>query len=512
MGSYVQAKVATYVAQVSGSRALIPRRGMNWALLLGAALLALLCLLLLPRLYMLAILGAFAAWVTAVLVLGSVTNGRFDWIVLAWIALFPFGYYFLSFPADKPIFTLDRAAIGLCILGALCVGRSQALPILTDIKTAAWWWAAFLGTAVLSMLHLPFRDQLGPLHVLIDSFALPALLGAFVMMYFDVRKNLRWVHAGCCIMSICIGTVGVVELITVQDLFSIAGTATFEETDKVTLFRVDGPFESSAAYALIGMIALFLILYLRRFLPKQLPLWQKAMHGMGVTGALGTGLMTMHRGMVLALLAVCVVDYCSKTSLMPRRRWLVLFVSLLIAVVTIKVLFPELYERRVTSPDNFYQRLAQHRQTAEVITDHPLFGVGLTCFYDSVYMNPRYMFTYKGLDSMNFAHNNLLSIGAETGIAGLLCYLLSQFYFAKAMWKSRKISPLGWQVFLYIVMIYTIFGLDVTSGYFSDVNLWFILSCSLIAQLQARSIAEKWPLFPVHELAPQQASYGHRTR
>lgn len=455
------------VALATGLLLLVPT---EWVLLSAAAVLV------------------FVAFFT--LVLGSVAHGRMDWIILAWITFFPLGYYFLSFPPEKPIFTLDRLLILLCIFGIVLIDRVQALPILTDIKTAGWWWLGFLIVALLSIWHLSYREMVGPLHILVEDFGMPVLLGWFVMRYFDVRAQVVWLHACSCVMATYIWAIGFAELVTGRNLLAFTDTTQFVQADDIKVLRIDGPFESGSSYALIGIISFFFILYLRRYLPKRLAAWQATLHWVGVLAALGVGLMPMHRGLVIALIAVCLVDYFSNIHLVSRRSWQVLGLFLLGAVVTAKVLIPSLYSDRVTDTGNIYVRLAQHIQTAQVIADYPLLGVGLNCFGDAVSMNSRYFATFRGFESINFTHNTLLSITAETGFLGLVCYVLAQFYFARAIWRTRKLSPWGWQAFLCIFMVYTIFGLDVTSGYFSDVNLWFMLACGVIAQLQAQSVDE----------------------
>jgi len=456
-------------------------------LILGLSALGL--LILLPRLYVLAMIVALVGSVVVIVTLGSVAHGRMDWIVLGWVTFFPLGYYFLSFPATRPILTLDRVVVALFILGAISVGRSRSFPILTDVRTAGCWWLGFLAVSLLSIWDLPYSEMLGPLRILIDCFAMPALLCWLIMCYFDVRKNLAWLHACSCVMATYIGAIGLVELVTGKNLLEFTDTAEFTQAGDIKLFRVDGPFESATAFGLIGIIVFFFILYLRRYLPNRLPVWHAALHRVGVLAALGAGLMPMHRGLVVALIAVCLVDYFSKIHLMSRRSWQVLWLFLLGAIVTGKVLVPDLYSDRVTNADNIYVRWAQHKQTMRVIADHPLLGVGIDRFYTAVSMSPRYFATFRGFDSLNFTHNTMLSIAAETGIFGLMCYLLAQLFFARAMWRTRQINPLGFQAFFCLFMIYTIFGLDITSGYFSDINLCYMLTFGVIAQLQARSVA-----------------------
>ena len=64
-----------------------------------------------------------------------------------------------------------------------------------------------------------------------------------------------------------------------------------------------------------------------------------------------------------------------------------------------------MYEDRVTSSANFYQRIAQNLQTLEVVQDHPLLGVGFTLYHDTVAGDSKYAVQWGGLDAMDNPHN-----------------------------------------------------------------------------------------------------------
>src|SRR5689334_15589091 len=51
---------------------------------------------------------AFSALCVILHVLWCVLRGIAEPIILGWAAMFPLGYYFLSFPREKSVITLDR--------------------------------------------------------------------------------------------------------------------------------------------------------------------------------------------------------------------------------------------------------------------------------------------------------------------------------------------------------------------------------------------------------------------
>ena len=71
---------------------------------------------------------------------------------------------------------------------------------------------------------------------------------------------------------------------------------------------------------------------------------------------------------------------------------------------------------------------------------------------------------------------------------GFLLYGAAQIAFVRAMWKLRKVNRLGWRVFLYCILIYTIYGLDVGMAYYSDLNLFYMFALGLLMQIQLRML------------------------
>jgi O-antigen ligase len=112
--------------------------------------------------------------------------------------------------------------------------------------------------------------------------------------------------------------------------------------------------------------------------------------------------------------------------------------------------------------------------------------VGFNLYHEFTSRDPRYLSRWKGIESMNFPHNVLMTVLSEEGIVGLLFYVSAQAFLVSAMWRIRKFYPRGWLVFLYCVLIYAINGLDYATVYYSDINLLYIFTLGLILQLQTR--------------------------
>src|SRR5229473_4759584 len=71
--------------------------------------------ILVPEAGLVVVIGCVALWFLALV--GEAVRGRIDGILLWWAGAFPLGYYFLSFPRERSIVTLDRVVILLALLG-----------------------------------------------------------------------------------------------------------------------------------------------------------------------------------------------------------------------------------------------------------------------------------------------------------------------------------------------------------------------------------------------------------
>ena len=89
---------------------------------------------------------------------------------------------------------------------------------------------------------------------------------------------------------------------------------------------------------------------------------------------------------------------------------------------------------------------------------------------------------------MDIPHNSLFTVLAEEGFIGFFLYVAAQVVLVRAMWKMRKVNRLGWRVFLYCILVYTIFGLDAGIVYYSDLNLFYMFVLGVIVQIQLRML------------------------
>jgi O-antigen ligase len=436
-------------------------------------------------------IGAIAGWVLLLWVAIAFVRGQFHYVVPLWVAVYPYCYYLLTFPKERSIFTVDRALILLLVVEMLLLSRREMepAPLTREVRISGYFWGLFLLVCFFSLASHAPSHELAFYRLLVEGMLMPAFLALYAMRYFPLLKDLRMLHACACILGLGLCATGLIELTTNIDLFPWEGSEPmFTDTH---LRRADGPFEQQIVLSVVAILALFFILYLRRLMPQSISSKRTLIHRLGCMASLVAALLPLNRGLVFALAPIALIDSFSKHKLIPRRLWATFFVMILLAAVAARILDPRLYDDRVSSPDNAYQRVAQHMETLRVVDEYPLFGVGFGLYHDVASQNPRYMVMWKGFESMNFPHNVLMTVLSEEGIVGLLFYILAQVFLFRAMWKIRKAYPAGWLAFLYCFLIYVLIGLDFAILSFSDINLFYVFILGTIYQHQIRTAREQ---------------------
>ncbi len=430
-----------------------------------------------------------AGWIALIWIAITFVRGQFHYVAILWVAIYPYCYYFFSFYLKRSIFTFDRALIALLVIEMFVISRRAAVaPLTQDVRLSGYSWGLYLLVCFFTLAGHGLAEALPSYRLLVEGMLMPLLLGLYAMRYFPLLECLEKLHLSACILGLGLGVTALIEMTTERDLFPYGSQPLYTDTH---ILRVDGPFEQPVVLSVVAMLAFFFIIYLRRVMPYTISPWRALLHKAGSVASFGAALLPLNRGLIVALVPIAVIDSCSKDRLLSRRIWAVFFGMLMLAAAVAKQEHPRLYDDRVASPDNFYQRIAQQQETLRVVSQYPVLGVGFGLYHDFVASDPRYMTSWKGIESMNTPHNVLMTVLAEEGMAGFLCYVAAQAFLIRAMWKIRKAYPPGWLAFLYCILVYVLIGLDFATVYFSDINLFYIFILGVLYQMQIRMAREE---------------------
>src|SRR5439155_2441735 len=186
----------------------------------------------------------------------STLDGKVEVPLLLWVAVFPLGYYFASFPRERAIITLDRMMIGILLLGMLLAPSAKSIKLPNDLRRSAVVWGCFVLAAFTTVGKAV--DVRASSRIVFDSFFLPAIMGWCVIRNLDVRRHLVSLHTLVCPMSVYVAVIGAVEMATGTDLMPLPGAGLYFAG---TVLRPNGPFSTDNSLALIGLISFFFLLF-----------------------------------------------------------------------------------------------------------------------------------------------------------------------------------------------------------------------------------------------------------
>src|SRR5262249_12356354 len=184
------------------------------------------------------------------------------------------------------------------------------------------------------------------------------------------------------------------------------------------------PFSTNNSFGLIGLATFCLLGFLRETLGKELPRWQRALHAAGLTAALLQAMMPLFRSIFITVVIIFLVDLFRPIPRSRKVLRLAVLCSMALGAWIAVRSVPQVYEERVSSPDNVYVRIAQQRQNFQLFLDHPVLGVGLTNFHDVALRTVMPNASYQGVVALDSPHSNGGAVLAETGIAGFIPYSL----------------------------------------------------------------------------------------
>jgi len=199
---------------------------------------------------------------------------------------------------------------------------------------------------------------------------------------------------------------------------------------------------------------------------------------------------TLTRSVWLAMV-VCLVIYIAFNRRVRTKAGV--FAGLgAVAVVLIAVLWPNLTSRDratggVSDPYPIYARVGLAKISMKLFSQQPVFGVGFGHFRDAAVqrgVDPASV--YMRFASQQMEHNNFLSVLTETGVVGLVLYVLVLIGLLRVSLRVyRRLSPTGrgWMTRDFVVLYWIMFANYLIDAMFRETSvdpfnnsLFFVLS------------------------------------
>lgn len=459
-----------------------------------------------------AALSATAALGAAVLVAGPISVQT---VLVTWFATAPLASFYFRFPVDRSIVTYNRLVFALVVVMLLVKTGYSALTTepaseASPHRCASTHRASFsvskfeIAWVLLSVLALASalarsNNVAYAARIAIDTFWLPLVAFHLARNYLDLRKSGRLLLLGGIFLALFLFATGAFELATGTDLFAYKGSDLVREGER----RVNGPFAADSSFAIICLILFLFLLAAPKLFRVRFDRTGKLVYLGAVAGVALGALLPAFRTVALALVVSGIVllwlkehpNHRSSILRTAARRGLplgALLVTILIALVGwIATSTPLPGGDRLTDARSAYGRLASWQGAAEIVLDNPVLGVGLANYadyYDATHYYaeepPEEVLETKAGDS---PHSNVLWIGAELGLTGLALYIAANVYLFLKGWRAVKGARdsrqrLAASCLLAIVAAYWISGLTLSSGYYSDLNLYFLFLAGALSR------------------------------
>src|SRR5215471_2781543 len=345
------------------------------------------------------------------------------------------------------------------------------------------------------------------LRTAVDAFALPLIAFYGARTFLRSPRYWRWLVVAAMLLGLLLIGTGAFELLTGINLLPYEGSELVREGE----LRVNGPFITDSSFAVVSlMLALFLRLAPRMF-KLRFDLSARVLYGVAIVAAIVSCLLPLFRAVAMALVICWAAegiltawpqsgaadDAPSQRAIkLLRRQRVRSFVTVGIASILlaggVMLLAPANIRERLTNPRNAYSRLLSWRVAANIIYHHPVFGVGLSNYvdyFDQEYSGGRSELELE-LDThiVEHPHSNVVWIATELGLVGLALYLganillLIPAYRAFRRGPNARIRAAGACVIV-LMAAYWIPGLELTSGMYSELNLYFFFLLGLIFPL-----------------------------
>lgn len=422
-------------------------------------------------------------------------------LLLIWFATTPLASFYLRYPLDRSIITYDRLLFFLIALLVLNETRSifvdRSFPERTTTEAAPFSLTKFeiawsllslcaLASALAYSNNLPYA-----LRIAVDAFWLPLIAFFFSRRYFSLRNSGRILVLGCVAIAIFLFAAGLFELSTGVDLFQYKGAELIREGER----RVNGPFASDSSFAIICLLLFLFLQAAPRLIGMRFDRSGKLIY-LIATVCSGVGaLLSAFRVVAFALLFCWMFQLWLEHRATGRlfwksaafRRHLPLAFAVGVVVILLGAWLalratPAL-GTRLTDPRSGFGRLATWQAAAEITLENPALGVGLTNYAD--YYDQSHYYSDEAPEevletkAVNSPHSNLLWISSELGLPGLALYTAANLFLFLTGWRAfrgstGKQQSVASSCYLALVVAYWLSGVTLASGYYSDLNLYFL--------------------------------------
>src|SRR5262249_30963672 len=364
-------------------------------------------------------------------------------ILITWFCLTPIASFYLRFPAEKSLFTFDRIvflSLALILLlkkfavasvGGMSVMRALEHPNFTATKFEIVWAAL---SVLASINAIALSNNVGyATKIAVDAFFLPLIAFAIARRCFTLRGVENYFLMAAIALAFILFLTGAYEFVTSANLLAYKGSEVLREGER----RVNGPFASDSSFAIISLLLTLFLRIAPRLFKLKFDKSARVVYLFALAASAIATLLPLFRAvavaLVLCLVLIEILLHTKEKSLLQsvfsfrlfRSRRLRLYVVVGFLIVLPAIILLEMHSdyfivRCQTSPRNLYARLATWQTAATIVSENPLFGVGMANYSD--YFDAKFSDWHEekdfveGAKAVDTPHSNFLWIAAELGL------------------------------------------------------------------------------------------------
>lgn len=419
--------------------------------------------------------------------------------MLVWFVVTPIASFFLRLPEQRSLLTFDRLAFATLAAAVLIRAirfAKQSYEGVRVIRFELFW--AFLAVVALISVILKSRNIGFAARTAVDSLVLPLIAFYLARRYVNVESYRRGLLLSCIGLALFLCVTGSYELATGVNLFQYAGS----ELIRAGELRVNGPFSTDSSFAIIAVLLFLFLRAAPRALRIRFDSGGSLIYAAALAAALVTSFLPLYRGVTIGLLVSwSLYELVSRGLLFSKRGKAVtarvlLFVAGVILLIAVPVGLLALAGRgsaalRLADPENLFSRAASWQAALKMLSDNPVFGVGFWNFSDvfEADYSSEWLLVEEVFDTRiaTGAHSNAFWIASELGLVGFVPYGVAMILLLLMGYRAAKRAETDEHrsvaaCFLALVFGYSIPGLVLTSGAYSDLNLVFFFLVGLLSR------------------------------
>lgn len=402
--------------------------------------------------------------------------------VAAWLAASPWLAFLLRYPELKSVATFDRFVVPILVVFLLLHARRR------DGRVPALHLGDFglllFSVVALGSVALLSNEKGYALRTAVDAFLLPSVLCHAVRVGFDVDAGRRALVMAAIGLGLTLAIPGAVEFATGTDVMAFAGASIV----RTGIVRPNGPFITDNSYALVGAVVALFLLWAPGAFEVRLRGVAAELRMVAIAGATLAAALPLFRTVLATLVVAAAVPaiVALRVQTLARRTVVAILLILGMLPLILAVSGTAVFEDRILDPSSGFSRAATYLAAADLISDHPLAGVGLTNYHDAFvakfgsawYVEVE---TVGDEGAESYPHNNVLGIQAELGIAGLFAAFVAAIGFAALAWRRRDAESLA------LMVMVALPGLTLVTCSSADLNLTLaVLLGAMMARHRAR--------------------------